>query len=114
MIPLSDAALARLFLGVLAIGFLVLTIWGFQIRAAAIHLERAHPDYFEELRRRSRRRLPRLAVVSELQTALFGKEEMPEAVTADPVFARFLRRERTLRNLFVPLALVAFLIYAVG
>ncbi|MFO7856276.1 MAG: hypothetical protein R6V44_13890 [Paracoccaceae bacterium] len=114
MIPLSDAAIARLFLGVIALGFLVLTVWGFQIRAAAIHLERTHPDYFEALRRRSRRRLPRLAVVSELQTALFGKETIPEEVAADPTFARFLERERRLRNLFVPLSLVAFLIYALG
>ena len=110
----SDAALAWLFLGLLGLGFVALAVWGWSMRAAAIHLERAHPDWFEALRARSRRRLARLAVVSELQTVLMQGEPIPEAVRADPVFARFLERERRLRGLFVPLALAAFAVYALG
>ena len=114
MLGLSDAATARLFLGLLAIGFVALTVWGVLIRNAAVHVQAAHPDWAGTLRARSKRRLARLAIVSELQSALFSGEKLPENVEKDPVFARFVERERRVRGLFVALALAAFAVYALG
>ncbi len=106
--------LQTLFLGLLAIGFMVLSVWGLTVRSLAIHLQAQHADWAETLRSRSRRRVARLAVVSELQTALATDEEIPQAVRDDARAATLIAREAGTRRLFVPIALAAFGVYVLG
>ncbi len=106
--------LQTLFLGLLAIGFVVLAVWGWAVRSLAIHIQTHHPEWAGTLQARSRRRVARLAIVSEIQAALATSEEIPQDVRDDPRAATLIAREAGTRRLFVPIAILAFAVYVLG
>ena len=78
----------------------VLTLWGWTVRAMVLRIERAHPAHAQDLRMRAARKPARMAVASELQKALGGNEALPP----DPDLAAQARRERRLRMTLIFLA----------
>ncbi|MEO1686738.1 MAG: hypothetical protein AAFU61_02415 [Pseudomonadota bacterium] len=114
MLGLPPWLVEYVFMALLGAGFLALTAWGIALQRLVSRLERAHPDWYWTLRRRSKRALNRLAVSAEYQTVVYQNEPIPDEVMADPVTARLVGWERKLRGLFVPVALAGFLVYAMG
>ncbi|MEM1313576.1 MAG: hypothetical protein AAGI51_03420 [Pseudomonadota bacterium] len=114
MLGLPPWLVEYLFLGLLGIGFLALCAWGFALQRLVARLEAAHPDYYWTLRRRSKRAVDRMAVSAEYQSVVYNSEPLPPDVLEDPATARLVALEKRLRGLFVPIALVGFLVYALG
>jgi hypothetical protein len=114
MLGLPPWLVEYLFLGLLGVGFLALSAWGLALQRLVSRLEKVHPDYYRTLRRRSKRAVDRMAVSAEYQSVVYNSEPLPPEILADPATARLVGWERRLRGVFVPLALVAFLVYAMG
>ena len=114
---MNDRLLTRLLFGApvaLGVGFLALSAWGFALQRLVSRLQKAHPDYYWTLRRRSKRAVDRMAVSAEYQSVVYNAEALPPDVVADPVTGRLVAWEKRLRGVFVPIALAGFLVYALG
>jgi cell division protein FtsX len=97
-------------LAVLALG--ALAAWGVALQRMTARLERDHPRAFEALRARSRRKAARMAVVSELQSALSRAEPLPHAAGDDAALLRLAAVERAARRALLVLSLAMFLVFA--